>query len=115
MAEYIILITISLLTGMIFIILGICQCRSRSPVSLNTGEKPPKPEQLSDVKAWNAGHGTALIMFGIAIAFTCSIFPVILKHADTVITTVAFIAAIVAEIAALEVNHGRLKRKFKIK
>ncbi|MCM1216031.1 MAG: hypothetical protein NC331_10795 [Lachnospiraceae bacterium] len=115
MAGYIINIVVGCLVGLIFILLGICQCRSESPVGMNTGEKPPRPEQLSDVKAWNQGHGRALIRFGIVIAVTVGAFPLLLEHADVQVMTVAFIVMIVAEIAGLEVNHVRLERRYKIK
>ena len=69
MAEYIINIVLSVLVGLIFVIIGIRQCKSKTPVVMNTGEKPLKPEQLRDVEAWNKMHGKACIMFGI---FICS-------------------------------------------
>lgn len=113
MAEYIIMIVMACFIGLIFILLGIHQCKSESPVTMNTGEKPLKPEQLSDVKAWNTGHGKALIVFGIAIAVTISIFPIGLNYMDTAVVTVIVILAVVAELVGLEINHDRLERMYR--
>lgn len=115
MAAFIINIVVGCMVGMIFLILGIRQCKSKLPVAMNTGEKPPKPEQLSDVRAWNAGHGRALIKFGIAIAFTVGIFPVVLDHIHAGIAAVVFIVIVAAEIAGLEINHCRLERRYRLK
>lgn len=112
MAEYIIMIVMACFIGLIFILLGIRQCKSESPVTMNTGEKPLKPEQLSDVKAWNTGHGKALIVFGFAIAVTISIFPIGLNYMDTVVGTVILILAVAAELVGLVINHDRLERMY---
>lgn len=113
MVEYIVNIVGACFVGLIFIFLGIHQCKSESPVTMNTGEKPLRPEQLSDVKAWNKGHGKALIVFGIAIAVTISIFPAGLNYMDAVITTVIVILAVVAELVGLVINHNRLERMYR--
>ena len=49
MAGTIIFLVISFLVSMIFIILGVHQYKSSVPVALNTGEKPPKEEELIDM------------------------------------------------------------------
>lgn len=115
MAVYIINIVAACFIGLIFIARGIRQCKSESPVVMNTGEKPLRPEQLSDVKAWNTGHGRALMAFGMAIAFTVGIFPFSLNYIDAGISTIIFIVMVAAEIAGLEVNHNRLERLYKVK
>lgn len=115
MVAYIINILISILIGLIFIILGIRQYRSESPVVMNTGQKPLRPEQLSDMKAWNTGHGKATIAFGIAVAFTVGIFPVVLNYVDARISVISLIIVIVAEIVGLMINHDRLERKYRIR
>ena len=50
MAATIIYLVISLLVSLIFIILGIMQYRSEKPVSINTGEKPLRKEELTNVQ-----------------------------------------------------------------
>ena len=113
MAVYIISFAGACFIGLPFVLLGIHQCKSESPVTMNTGEKPLAPEQLSDVKAWNAGHGKALIAFGIVMAAAICIFPVGLNYGDAVTVTVILIIAVVAELIGLELNHNRLERRYR--
>lgn len=113
MAGYIINIAMACFVGLIFIILGIRQCKSESPVTMNTGEKPLKPEQLRDVKAWNTGHGKALIAFGITIAVTIGLFPIGLNYMDAEIMTIIVIIAVMAELVGLTANHSRLERMYR--
>ncbi len=49
MAETIIYLVISFLASLVFIVLGISQYKSQKPVSMNTGEKPPREDDLTDV------------------------------------------------------------------
>lgn len=113
MAGYLVNIAGACLIGLIFILLGIRQCKSESPVTMNTGEKPLKAEQLSDVKAWNKGHGKALIAFGIVIAFTLGTFPAGLNYMNAVTATILWIMAVTAELIGLTVNHKRLERIYR--
>lgn len=115
MAEYIINIVLSVLVGLIFVIIGIRQCKSKTPVVMNTGEKPLKPEQLRDVGAWNKMHGKACIMFGIAVAFTEAVFPIVINYMDAVFSSVLFIMMFALEIMGLIANHERLERLYRIK
>lgn len=50
MAETIIYVVICTIVAMIFVILGMYQYRAKDPVTINTGETPPKAEDLIDVK-----------------------------------------------------------------
>lgn len=101
------------MVGLIFVLLGIHQCKSESPVTMNTGEKPLEPEQLTDVKAWNTGHGKALVAFGIAIAVTLGIFPIGLYYVDAAVLTVITVIVVLAELVGLMANHNRLERKYR--
>lgn len=47
MAETIIYVVICTIVAMIFVIY---QYRAKNPVTINTGETPPKAEDLNDVK-----------------------------------------------------------------
>ena len=49
MAGTIIYLAISSFVSLIFIILGIQQYKSKKPVSINTGEKPPSENELTSV------------------------------------------------------------------
>lgn len=113
MTVYLVNIAGACFIGLIFILLGIHQCRSESPVTMNTGEKPLRAEQLSDVKAWNKGHGKALITFGIVMAFTLGTFPVGLNYMNAVTATILWIMAVAAELIGLTANHNRLERIYR--
>ena len=73
----------TIISGVIFCIvaiiilgIGISQLRSQNPVGCYNGEKPPKAEQLSDVRTWNKKHGIMWIIYGICImcSWICSAF-----------------------------------------
>ena len=49
MAATIIYLVISLLVSLIFILLGIKQYKAEKPVTINTGEKPPREDELTSV------------------------------------------------------------------
>lgn len=46
------------------IILGIVQYNSKRPVSFWAGKEPPKPEEITDIKAYNHRHGIMWICYG---------------------------------------------------
>ena len=69
MAETIIYVVIYTIVAMIFVILGKYQYRAKDSVTINTGEAPPKAEDLIDVKLWNQKHGRNFIFFGFSIRF----------------------------------------------
>ena len=74
MAATIIYLVISLLVSLIFIILGIMQYRSEKPVSINTGEKPLRKEELTNVTEWNHRHGRNFIIWGCVLFITQAVF-----------------------------------------
>ena len=74
MAAIIIDLVISLLVSLIFIVLGIKQYRAEKPVTINTGEKPPREDELISVTEWNHRHGRNLIIFGCVLFITLSVF-----------------------------------------
>ena len=66
-AASIITFIIFFIVAMIMIGLGIFQLKSTSPVGFYSGEKPPREEELTDVKAWNKKHGMMWLIYGIII------------------------------------------------
>ena len=112
MAETIIYLAISFLVSLIFIVLGIRQYNSEKPVSLNTGEKPPCEDELTDVSEWNHKHGKNLIKFGVVLFLTLSVFVSLIEKYDyVVVQVILFILVIWAEIAWLKIQHNILKMK----
>lgn len=112
MADTIIFLIISLLVSLIFIILGITQYRSEKPVALNTGEKPPREDELISVTEWNQRHGRNLIIFGCALFITLSVFVYFIKNLDGVLfQTLIFMIMFAAEIAWVEFENNVMKKK----
>lgn len=114
MAGIIIYLVISLLVSLIFIILGVRQYRAEKPVAINTGEKPPREDELTSVTEWNHRHGRNFIIFGCALFITLSVFAYFIeKFNGVVFQVIIFMIAIFAEIAWLEFEHNTMKKKMK--
>ena len=112
MAETIIYLVISFLVSLIFVVLGISQYNSEKPVSLNTGEKPPCEDELTDVLEWNHKHGINLIIYGGVLFLTLSAFVYFIEKYDYIVAQmIMFILIILGEIAWLEIQHNILKKK----
>ena len=112
MAGTIIYLAISFFVSLIFIILGIQQYKSKKPVSINTGEKPPSEDELTSVTEWNHRHGRNFIIYGCMLFISLLIFGVIINKANSgVLQVVLFLIVIFAEVAWLEIEHIIMKTK----
>lgn len=112
MAEIIVFLVISFMVSFVFVLLGINQFRSKVPVSLNTGETPPKEHELIDMLEWNHKHGRNLIIFGCVLFITLSVFMYFLEKTDGAVwQTVILFVAIFGETAWLILQHKHLKKK----
>ena len=112
MAAIIIYQVISLLVSLIFILLGIRQYKAEKPVTINTGEKPPREDELTSVTEWNHRHGRNLIIFGCALFITLSVFVYFIEKLDSsVFQVVILLIVIFAEIAWVEFEHHVMKKK----
>lgn len=112
MATIIIYLVISLLVSLIFIILGIRQYKAEKPVTINTGEKTPREDELTSVTEWNHRHGRNLIIFGCALFITLSVFVYFIEKLDSsVFQVVILVIVIFAEIAWVEFEHNVMKKK----
>ena len=114
MGATIVYLVISLLVSLIFIIIGIMQYRSEKPVSINTGEKPLRKEELTNVTEWNHRHGRNFIILGCVLFITLSIVTYFIEKLDGValqVATVIFVIVIFAEIAWVGLEHNVMKKK----
>ena len=112
MVAMIIYLVISLLVSLIFIILGIRQYKAEKPVSINTGEIPPREEELTSVAEWIHRHGRNLIIFGCVFFITLSGFMYFIQTLDNVLLPVVILVILLfAEIAWVEMEHNRMKKK----
>ena len=108
----IIYLVISLLVSLVFIILGIRQYRAEKPVTINTGEKPPRGEELTSVAEWNHRHGRNFIIFGCALFITLSVFAYFIEKLDSVVLqTAILIIVLLAEIAWVVLEDKMMKKK----
>ena len=92
MAAKIIYLVISLLVSLVFIILGIRQYRAEKPVAINTGERPPREDELTSVTEWNHRHGRNFIIFGCALFVTLSVFGYFIEKLDNVVIQVIMVS-----------------------
>ena len=112
MAATIIYLVISLLVSLIFIILGIMQYRSEKPVSINTGEKPLRKDELTNVTEWNHRHGRNFIILGCVLFITQAVFGYFIKKLDgVVVQVVIYMIVLFSEIAWVEFEHNMMKKK----
>ena len=114
MAATIIYLVISLLVSLIFIILGIRQYKAEKPVTINTGEKPPREDELISVTEWNHRHGRNFIILGCALFITLSIMAYFIEKLDGIalqVAAVIFVIVIFAEIVWVGFEHNVMKKK----
>ena len=112
MAGTIIYLVISLLVSLIFIILGIKQYRAEKPVAINTGEKPPREDELTSVIEWNHRHGRNFMIFGCMLFITLSGLIYFIEKLDSIVLqVVTSMIVIFAEIAWVEFEHNEMKKK----
>lgn len=97
------------LCALMMISIGVVQLRSKKPVGFYTGEKPLKPEQVSDVSAWNRKHGIMWILYGFTI-IVCWFVGLIMG--DTLWFLIPFCSGILLPIFIMIWYHERLKRKY---
>jgi hypothetical protein len=56
---------IGIIVMFVFIIMGIRQMNSKSPVSFYALDVQPKDSEISDIKAWNHCHGLMWVFYGL--------------------------------------------------
>ena len=111
MAGTIMYLVFSLLVSLVFILLGIRQYRAKKPVTINTGEKPPREEELTSVTEWNHRHGRNFMILGCALFLTLSVFAYVIKRADgSALPVMILLLALFAEIGWVMLEHCAMKK-----
>ena len=114
MAGTIFYLVISFLVSLAFILLGIRQYRAKKPVTINTGEKPPREEELTSVAEWNHRHGRNFIILGCAMFLTLSVFAYVMEKRDGgVLPVMILLLALFAEIGWVMLEHRVMKKALK--
>lgn len=112
MVATIIYLVISLLVSLIFVILGLKQYKSKTPVTINTGEKTPREEELTSVTEWNHRHGRNFVILGCMSFVTLSVFVFCLdRFENIIIQMVVFLLAIFGEIAWVVIEDSAMKKR----
>ena len=93
--------------SLLFAIIGITQIRKTVPVTFYSGEEPPKPEEISDVRAYNTGHGVMWIACG-AVLILGWYFAKISEQ------PLFWFAFIIAPLLLMPLYHSHLERKYRI-
>lgn len=108
-AETVILLIIYILVALIMLTIGISQLKSKKPVGFYTGEKPPKPEDLTDVQAWNKKHGTMWVIYGIIIVLSALAG---IPFLDSLWSMISMTGGVVVPLIFMVWYHHRLIRQY---
>lgn len=106
----------AVISGLIFglcaatmIVIGIWQVRSREPVGFYSGEKGPSREQVTDVRAWNRGHGMMWIVYGVCIIAAGALT---LPLSDGMLALIPITAGVIAPIPLMILRHNQLMKRY---
>lgn len=110
--ENIMALCIMSLVALIFMGIGISQFKSKVPVGFYTGEKPPKAEELIDVKGWNRGHGAMWCGYGVMIMISW-LSAVFVEH-ETVSMVLTFVI-LIGGLLGMILGHHLLRKKYFVK
>lgn len=87
--------------------IGIFCLQSKTPVTFYSGETPPKPEQVKDVKRWNRKHGILWLGYAGAIALG---FAGMRCLGDTAWSLIPFVLGVAAPLPIMVRCHERWKK-----
>lgn len=110
MVEAIITLVIFGIVSLIMIGIGISQLRSTEPVGFYSGEKGPKKDEITDVKAWNKKHGIMWLIYGITIMFSWLIGFII---GDSIYCLIPFCGGVVIPVIFMIRYHNKLIRLYR--
>lgn len=108
-AESVICLVIYALVALIMICIGIFQLKSKEPVAFYSGEKPPKIEAVTDIKAWNRKHGLMWLVYGIIILISAFVVNLI---GDSIWSAILLVGGITLPLIFMVWYHHRLKNKY---
>ncbi|MBQ1172833.1 MAG: hypothetical protein IIX48_09600 [Lachnospiraceae bacterium] len=89
--------------------IGISQLKSKSPVGFYSGEKPPREDELSDVKAWNKKHGLMWLFYSVIIMVSYGIGVMV---GDTVWCVIPMCGGIIIPIPIMIWYHHKLMKTY---
>lgn len=95
--------------GALMLGIGISQMRSKKPVAFYTGEKPPKPEDISDVAAWNKKHGLMFVIYSFCFIMAW-VFS--LLASDNILMLIPLVLLILGPMPIIIAIHHELKKQY---
>lgn len=110
-AELIIFLVIVTISAAPMVILGIFQYRSKEPVGFWSGQKPPKREQITDVKAYNQKHGMMWMLYGAGF-FLCFMLIIPLGERFALVAVMLGMVECIGGIFVMIWYHNKLNKKY---
>ena len=108
--ENIVGLIIYLAVAGVMMSIGIYQIKSKNPVWFYTGEKPPRAEELSDVKAWNKKHGFMWVIYGIVIIASYGAGAMM---GDTIWSAIPMCGGVIIPLPFMIMYHHKLIKIYK--
>lgn len=108
-AESVIGFVIYALLALFMMGIGVVQLKSKEPVGFYSGEKPPKAENITDIKAWNTKHGMMWLIYGIIILISFFIGNMI---GDSVWSIIPMVGGVIIPVIFMIWYHHQLRKKY---
>ncbi len=109
MKEIILVIVIYGFVAAVMCVIGLVQFLSKKPVGFYSGEKPPKPEGITDLRAWNRKHGAMWLIYG-AFIFACGVVGALLL--ETVLCLIPLSCGLLIPVLIMIWYHDRLVKLY---
>lgn len=109
-ALIIVISLVIIICDVFFFAIGLNYMHSKVPLGFYTSEKPPKPEEISDVRAWNRKHGIAVFVYGGVM--TVSLILTLFMNLTGIIIAIA--VGVIGGIIGLILYHHYLVKKYRI-
>lgn len=108
-AENMIGLVIYGLVALFMMGIGVTQLKSKEPVGFYSGEKPPKAENVTDIKAWNRKHGLMWLVYGMIILVSFFIGNL---FGDSVWAVIPMVGGVIVPVIFMIWYHHRLIKKY---
>lgn len=102
------MLTVGGIVSAVFIIMGIRQILSKTPVAFYTGEEPPLESHLKSVRGWNTCHGLLWIWYGL-VMISCFLAAAFLTI-DSLYKSLILFAAVIIPLFMMVIGHHLLIR-----
>lgn len=108
--ENIIFIGVTIFCGLIFIGFGLFALKKQTPIHFWSGTVV-KPEEITDVKAYNKANAIMWITYGAIIGLSGFLITVVKKD----IFAVVYVVVMFLGLILMMVLYGKIKEKYRVK